>query len=501
MKVTDEQQQIINSTGDIKVNAVAGSGKTTTLVEYARKRPDKKILYLVFNKSVKLEAIAKFEKNQIDNVKVETAHSLAYKRIVGNKYKLVSSYKPSEIVDILKLLPVAGVHSEYVIANHINRFVSYFCNSTALKLSELEYTSVLTEKKAKIFANTFYAYIYENTRLFLAKMDRGEIPIIHDFYLKKYQLSNPILNYDCILFDEGQDASPVMLDVFLKQKATKVIVGDSYQQIYGWRYAINSLMNTEFQPFELTQSFRFRQDIANLGKKILHQKKYLELPNDAKIFGKGNCTDKISKATISRSNVGLLIRAIEYVDKSPSNKIHFEGGFQSYTYAEEGTSLYDVLNLSNGKRDKIRDTLLKKMKDTEELERYIEQTSDAQLAMLQQIVKLYGNQIYSYIHDFKNLETEDRNEAKMIFSTVHKAKGMEYDMVTLNSDFLNEQDLVKKIVEYKTQEIDYVQKLNEEINLLYVAITRTKNKLVIPKELLPADIESSKSIMVWDKKF
>jgi len=78
---------------------------------------------------------------------------------------------------------------------------------------------------------------------------------------------------------------------------------------------------------------------------------------------------------------------------------------------------------------------------------------------------------------------------------------MEYDMVTLNSDFLNEQDLVKKIVEYKTQEIDYVQKLNEEINLLYVAITRTKNKLVIPKELLPADIESSKSIMVWDKKY
>ena len=244
MKVTDEQQQIINSTGDIKVNAVAGSGKTTTLVEYARKRPDKKILYLVFNKSVKLEAIAKFEKNQIDNVKVETAHSLAYKSIVGHKYKLVSSYKTSEIVDILKLKPVAGKHSEYVVANHINRFVSYFCNSIAHRLSDLEYTSILTDKNARIFVNAFYNYIFENTRLFLAKMDRGEIPIIHDFYLKKYQLSNPILNYDCILFDEGQDASPVMLDVFLKQKATKVIVGDSYQQIYGWRYAINSLMNT-----------------------------------------------------------------------------------------------------------------------------------------------------------------------------------------------------------------------------------------------------------------
>lgn len=501
MNITEEQQQIINSTGDIKVNAVAGSGKTTTLVEYARKRPNKKILYLVFNKSVKLEAIEKFERNQIENVKVETAHSLAYKKIVSNKYKLTSSYKTSEIVDILSLLPIAGTNSEYVVANHINRFVSYFCNSTAQKLSELDYTSIITEKTAKIFANTYYTYIYENTRLFLSKMDKGEIPIIHDFYLKKYQLSNPVLDYDYILFDEGQDASPVMLDVFLKQRATKVIVGDSFQQIYGWRYAINSLLNTDFQPYELTQSFRFRDDIANLGKKIIQQKKYLELPNKAKIFGKGTCNDKSSKATLSRSNVGLLIRAIEYVDKNPNHDIHFEGGFHSYTYAEEGTSLYDVLNLKNGKRDKIRDTLLKKMKDTDELEKYIEQTSDAQLAMLLQIVNLYNNEIYSYIHDFKNLETQNRNEAKMIFSTVHKAKGMEYDMVTLNSDFLNEEDLVQKIEEYKIKEIDYVQKLNEEINLLYVAVTRAKNKLVIPKDLLPADIESSKSILVWDKKY
>ena len=63
-------------------------------------------------------------------------------------------------------------------------------------------------------------------------MERAEIPITHEFYLKKFQLQNPQLSYDYILFDEGQDASPVMLDVFLKQKATKVIVGDGHQQIY-----------------------------------------------------------------------------------------------------------------------------------------------------------------------------------------------------------------------------------------------------------------------------
>jgi len=57
MVLTQEQHDIINSTGNIKINAVAGSGKTTTIIEYANARPKgSKILYLEFNRSVKLEA-------------------------------------------------------------------------------------------------------------------------------------------------------------------------------------------------------------------------------------------------------------------------------------------------------------------------------------------------------------------------------------------------------------------------------------------------------------
>jgi len=58
MNLTQEQLDIIHSTGDIKINAIAGSGKTTTIIEYAKARPkNSRILYLAFNKSVKLEAL------------------------------------------------------------------------------------------------------------------------------------------------------------------------------------------------------------------------------------------------------------------------------------------------------------------------------------------------------------------------------------------------------------------------------------------------------------
>jgi len=62
MPLTPEQQAIIQSSGNIKINDVAGSGKTTTCLEYARTRPaGSKILYLAFNKSVKIEAPSRSE--------------------------------------------------------------------------------------------------------------------------------------------------------------------------------------------------------------------------------------------------------------------------------------------------------------------------------------------------------------------------------------------------------------------------------------------------------
>ena len=249
MKLTEEQEAIIHSEGDIKINAVAGSGKTTTIIEYAKARPkNARILYLAFNRSVKLEAVKKFEQHKLLHVTVETAHSLAYRNIVFRYgYKVRNQgYKTHEIAELLGLKGNGEKHHEYIIANHINKFISLFCNSDKPKVQDVNYLETVSEVKAKAFVKTFYPFIQTQTRILLAKMDRGEIEITHDFYLKKFQLQNPVLPFDYILFDEGQDASPAMLDIFLKQPACKVIFGDTHQQIYSWRYAVNSLEKTGF---------------------------------------------------------------------------------------------------------------------------------------------------------------------------------------------------------------------------------------------------------------
>ena len=500
MNLTSEQLAIIGSTGDIKINAVAGSGKTTTIIEYARAQAKTaRILYLAFNRSVKMEAEKRFLDKGLSNVKVETAHSLAFKNVVyRNNYKVrPQGYKTHEIAEMLGLKGSGEKHAEYIVANHINKFLTYFCNSDKGKVPDLNYLDVIHDEKARSFVANFYDYIQSQTRLLLSKMDKGEIEIIHDFYLKKFQLSQPVLPYDYILFDEGQDASAAMLGIFLKQPAVKVIVGDTHQQIYAWRYAVNSLDKADFTQYRLSTSFRFSQDLANLGVEALNLKNLIIEHKPVVITGAGNSQGLATKAVLARTNLGLLLKAIEYVqEKADLKNIYFEGNINSYTYADEGASLYDVLHLYNGKRQQIRDNLIKAMKDMEELEDYIEKTEDVQLGMMVEIVKEYGNRIPGIIKSIKDRHVPDneKDKASIIFSTVHRSKGMEYDAVQLVNDFITEERITKLKADVNTP-INGA-KLIEEINLLYVAITRTKNILHIPEQLLPKDFKPSPHIKI-----
>ncbi|MBN1639153.1 MAG: AAA family ATPase, partial [Ignavibacteriales bacterium] len=503
MNLTSEQEGIINSKGNIKINAVAGSGKTTTIIEYAKAQPlQKKILYLAFNRSVKLEAIKKFSDKGLDNVRVETAHSLAFKNIVNKYgYKIkANGYKTYEVAELLGLKVDGDKHIELIIANHINKLLAYFCNSDKQKVKYLNYIATISDNKAATFIQRYYNFIEKQARIFLGKMDKGEIEITHDFYLKKFQLSNPKLDYDYILFDEGQDASPAMLDVFFKQKAIKVIVGDTHQQIYGWRWAVNSLERADYKTYFLSTSFRFEQDIANLAIEILKWKNHLFEQQPFEIIGKGK-NDKIkTRAVIARTNLGLLVMAIENVVENKKIKnIYFEGNINSYTYADEGASLYDILNLYNDDRKYIKDALIKQMKDMDELEDYIEKTEDMQLRMMADIVKKYGNAIPEILRIIKSkhVENNEKEKAQVVFSTVHRCKGMEYDEIELADDFITEARIEKMKTDFEEKGIEFdKEKINEEINLLYVAVTRARYLIKIPQKLMPKNFPKSSCIVI-----
>ena len=486
MQLTQEQKAILDSSGNAKIHAVAGSGKTSTLVEYARHRGENgRILYLAFNRSVRLEAQRRFEAAGLQNVRVETAHSLAWSRVVPQaNYKVRISYKPWEIARILKIKPFGrDPHTSVILAGHIGRFVSLFCNQPQSKVQQISYPEWVHDRNALNFVKKFEDRIIDGTRKFLALMNSGEIEITHEFYLKKFQLSKPGLPFDIILFDEGQDASPVMLDVFLSQpQAVKLIVGDVNQQIYAWRYAVNALSNVDFKDYSLTSSFRFPQRIADLAMAALRWKIHLKNPLEVKIKGLGKKNKKApARATVARTNLSLLRSAIDYSCFSAKKQIYFEGNLSSYTYAAEGASIWDVLSLFNGKMDLIRDPLIAEMDSFDDLREYADLSEDTELLTLIDMVDEYGKKLPFYMKKLKECHTDDsrRSHADMIFSTVHKCKGLEYNSVTLTNDFINEKKLIR-LTEKKDISDEELDRLNEEINLLYVAITRSCEKITFP---------------------
>ena len=502
MKLTSEQQAIVAAQGNLKINAVAGSGKTSTLVAYAQARPvTAKILYLAFNRTVKAEAIARFASAGLGHVQVETAHSLAYRHVVrGSRYQVrAAGYKPYELSQLLGLDHEAAAAGQgrgfaFILAGHVGRLLAAFCNSAARTVRAIGYAATVEEPKAAAFAHQHEALIEHHTRRLLKAMEEGSIEITHDFYLKKFQLAGPALAYDYLLFDEAQDASGAMLDWFLAQGGTKVMVGDTHQQIYAWRGAVNSLESVDFPTLPLNTSFRFAQPVADLAAVLAYKAPGGTLPKELRVplIGAGTSTREKTRAVIGRSNVGLLVKAISYISGARAvRRLYFEGNLSAYIYGTEGGSLYDVLYLSLGQHERVRDPLLAAMADVEELAQYAGQVGDRELKLLLELVELYGTRLFDIIAELKRRQVADehRDQAEMYFSTVHRCKGLEYDLVELAPDFIGAEDVLKFHLRRLTpdrptpgEEILFA----EQVNLLYVALTRTRHRLWLPLDSVPA---------------
>ncbi len=97
--LSDEQSLVydyIKSGKNVIVDAVAGSGKSTTVLGIAKLMPNKKFLQVTYNSMLRYEIKTKVESLGLKNLEVHTYHSLAV------KYFHSSAYTDSGIRYILK---------------------------------------------------------------------------------------------------------------------------------------------------------------------------------------------------------------------------------------------------------------------------------------------------------------------------------------------------------------------------------------------------------------
>ena len=91
-------------------------------------------------------------------------------------------------------------------------------------------------------------------------------------YYYVYTLSVESGSYfaDGVLAKNCQDTAEVFLDIIRQQTTLVILVGDSAQQTYEWRGAVNAMASFPDAPRQmLSQSFRFGPAIADLANRVL----------------------------------------------------------------------------------------------------------------------------------------------------------------------------------------------------------------------------------------
>lgn len=451
-----------------KVIAYAGTGKTTTLQMISAAMPRRRGMYLAFNKAIATEAQQRFHQN----VDCRTFHSLAYRSVprgITDKLRL-PRLSPSFIANEYRLEPITlrrmmgGRYEKYALmpsrlASLVANAVSYFCSTSSQYPAprHIQAPSWLHPHDIDSLQQHLYPAV---ERRWLESIDQQhEAGIGHDIYLKLWALSEPNIPADYVLFDEAQDADPLMLGILLRQRQTQVIyVGDAHQQIYAWRGAVNAMQQLPLPATRLTTSFRFGDEIASVANSLLgglnETVPLLGNPDrNSKAVNKPHT--KMRDAILCRTNA----RAMELLLSGlvQGEKVGLQADHAKLNRFVDAASL-----LKQGKRV-VDVPELAWFNSWHDVHEYCETNDGSDIKPLVKLVDDHGTDpLKKALAKITPIERAD-----YVISTAHKAKGLEWNRVHIEDDY-----------QFKINGLEH-KISDEELRLLYVACTRAKVSLNI----------------------
>ncbi|GAA5707661.1 UvrD-helicase domain-containing protein [Streptomyces avermitilis] len=441
---------------DLALVAGAGTGKTSTLVMMGSATRGRG-LYVAFNKPIADEAKGRFGRN----VECRTSHSLAH-RAVGRQFQ--DRLDASRHMPLKRTAQLLGLDRDLAVgkrrlrattqARLVMEMVRRFCYSTDEQVAARHLGPVngLDDQGAQYLAQVLLKRARWAWEDICSR--EGKLPFQHDHYLKMWALTRPRLPADFVLLDEAQDTNPVLEEIFLAQDAQRVCVGDPAQQIYEWRHAKDIMSSFPGQQLELTQSFRFGPAIAEVANRWLRAAaSTMQLTGHAGgASGLGQV--EVPDAVLCRGNADALAEVLRFIEEGVP--VALAGGGKPLLKIAEA-----AIDLQAGRRTSHHELFL--FSSWGEVQEYAEQDSAAaELKAIVELVDTYGPQ--QIIAAVRRMVDED--QARVVVSTVHKAKGREWRRVRIGAGFTP-----------PAQEPGARGVHPAEARLIYVAVTRAREVL------------------------
>lgn len=459
-----------NETGNAIVEAVAGSGKTTTIVE-AIKRVLGTSIFLAFNKSIATEL-----KNR--GVNARTFHSLTYGAVL--RHVGANEVKQNKTIDICKRKMTGddfrlygGFVSKLV---SLGKGVGIGCLMRDTEQNWLDLCihhdlepehedadlgrAVELASKVLNYGNTIREVDFDDM-LYIAVKDGISLP-----------------KFDFVFVDEAQDTNPIqraLLRKILHSNSRLIAVGDPAQAIYGFRGADSDSMNRIAEEFDcvtlpLTVSYRCPVAVVNYAHRWVS---HIESAPNAKggevhdlATGWELDTFEANDLVVCRKTAPLLTLAYSFLKaRKPVQVMGREIG--------EGLKRL-VTRMDADNLDQLEELLRNYMERECEKERA--KGNDAKVEAIQDRVGallVLARELPETDRTIERLmqvisELFENRRNAVILATIHKAKGLEADRVF----WLGQTQHAAKWVRQDWQK-------QQEDNLCYVAATRALSALYL----------------------
>ena len=497
--LTPQQEDVINfclnpRAGNAILTAVAGSGKTSTLIEVCKVLSGS-VAFAAFNKKIADEIGRRLlDAGVSKTTKASTFHSFGFQAWKRAAPKVIVEAKKADIL------------MEYLA---VPRNLRGFCAQLS-SIARQSGIGILVPFTDYLFYDHLIEHHDLRDRLFSADRTLSFSQIDDlvgqgiDWTQKLIHASNsedttridfddmiysPLLHgigfwqNDWVLVDEAQDTNPVrrlMARAMLRSSGRLIAVGDPHQAIYGFTGASADALDQIRTTFDaswlpLTVSFRCPQAVVRHAQQWVSH--IQAAPNAPEGIVRQIYQDEFNKLTPDRSDAiicrntkPLIQLALRYIRRGVA--AHVEG-------RDIGQSLMALVNRWRSVRtvSDLQTKLVEWLQD--EMQRLSERGQDAKIEAAQDRVEsLYaimetlhaddpieavGQKINSIFKD-----TDGRDVQSITLSTVHKAKGREWNRVWLYG----------RNVYMPSPFARQLWQIEQENNLIYVAITRSKNELI-----------------------
>lgn len=460
---------IKDESGNALIEAVAGSGKTTTIVKALELTPKNcKVIFLAFNYHIKEE----LARRAPSHVRVQTLHSLGLKALTSGL-----PHKPE--VDDGKLMGIIKEFlPDYEKQGHLRSPLAQMVSLAKGTLVDPESREALTE-----MAFRFGIDMNGDAEILLTLVpqvmqvcaERTSVIDYDDMIWLPIHLNLHLEAFDYLFVDECQDLNASQIELLLRSvrphTGRVIAVGDRRQSIYGFRGAdINAIprMIEALQAKVLPLSITYRCPVSHvdMAKEIVPQ---IEAAADAKMgtieyttYMKALAGVQDNDLVLCRVNAPLISMCYTLIKQGKKAVIRGRDigkNLISFIDKLQPVSIVDLMI-------KVGDY------QTREVERLTAAGKEGQVQSLQDkcdCVRALCDGIRDLSELRQRISTifDDETRTGVILSSVHRAKGDESNRVWI---------LKPELMPHPMATQDW--QVEQEQNIRYVALTRSKDTMI-----------------------